>query len=139
MDFLSEKLQGISSAYASRSHTNPFHNLFSSSPTTQDPLLSALGLDSSPSLILILDPPLPPFLQPLPSIFRALSVIVLLPIFLICVVDFAGYAVFRTLGESSISLEQVPIHGRLEGRKTRFEQRPERRASQLATPRVWLE
>jgi hypothetical protein len=52
------------------------------------------------TLQLIYNPRLPPLLSPLPNLFRFIAFLILAPIAFLCLVDFAGYAVFRTLGES---------------------------------------
>ena len=49
----------------------------------------------------LLDPPLPPGLAIVPPLCRLLALVMVLPIFVIGLLDFAGYAVFRTLGEPS--------------------------------------
>lgn len=53
---------------------------------------------------LILSPTLPPLLSPLPSLFRLISFLIVAPVIFICLVDFAGYAIFRTLGECSVGV-----------------------------------
>lgn len=45
-----------------------------------------------------LDPQLPPFLAPIPQFCRLIAFIIIAPIIIICLTDFAGYAIFRTLG-----------------------------------------
>lgn len=47
---------------------------------------------------MILDPPMPYWITIFSQTCRIVSLLILLPIFLIGVLDFAGYAVFRTLG-----------------------------------------
>ncbi len=47
---------------------------------------------------LILDPPMPYWVNVFSSACRLISLLILLPVLLIGVLDFAGYAVFRTLG-----------------------------------------
>ncbi len=47
-----------------------------------------------------LDPPLPPGLAPIPPVCRLLALLMVLPVAAIALLDFAGYAVFRTLGQS---------------------------------------
>lgn len=49
---------------------------------------------------LLFSPQLPPLLSPLPNLFRLISLLIVAPIVFFCLVDFAGYAVFRTLGMS---------------------------------------
>ena len=44
-------------------------------------------------------PQLPALLSPLPSLFRLVAFLIVAPVIFICLVDFAGYAIFRTLGE----------------------------------------
>jgi hypothetical protein len=50
---------------------------------------------------MIIDPPMPYWVTLFSQTCRIISVLILLPIFLIGVLDFAGYAVFRTLGTST--------------------------------------
>ncbi|UZJ56197.1 hypothetical protein CBS101457_005517 [Exobasidium rhododendri] len=50
------------------------------------------------TLQLLLRPRLPPLLSPLPYLFRLIAFLILAPVIFICLVDFAGYAIFRTLG-----------------------------------------
>ena len=66
--------------------------------------LGKAAIDSPPppsrsTLQLIFDPPLPTLLSPLPSLFRLISFLIIAPIVFVCVIDFVGYAIFRTLGE----------------------------------------
>lgn len=46
----------------------------------------------------ILNPTLPPMLAPVPQVCRLLAAMMIAPIIVICLTDFAGYAIFRTLG-----------------------------------------
>jgi len=55
-------------------------------------------------LQLLYNPRLPPILSPLPSLFRFIALLILAPIIFLCLVDFAGYAVFRTLGRQLYKL-----------------------------------
>ncbi|PWN48292.1 hypothetical protein IE53DRAFT_319704 [Violaceomyces palustris] len=58
-----------------------------------------LGSISPPSVIqLVVNPPLPYQVVTLLQFFRFVSFMMLFPIFIIGIIDFAGYAVFRTLG-----------------------------------------
>lgn len=50
---------------------------------------------------MIVDPPMPYWVTIFSQTCRIISLLILLPIFLVGVLDFAGYAVFRTLGTSS--------------------------------------
>lgn len=49
---------------------------------------------------MVLDPPMPYWVTVFSQTCRIISFLILLPIFLVGVLDFAGYAVFRTLGTS---------------------------------------
>ena len=61
---------------------------------------------------MIIDPPMPYWVTIFSQSCRIISVLILLPIFLIGVLDFAGYAVFRTLGTSSKQRRvSIPVNG----------------------------
>ncbi|MCO5566181.1 hypothetical protein L7F22_019857 [Adiantum nelumboides] len=45
-----------------------------------------------------LDPELPPLLAPIPQFCRLIAFAIVAPIIIVCLTDFAGYAIFRTLG-----------------------------------------
>lgn len=45
-----------------------------------------------------LDPELPPLLAPIPQFCRLIAFAIIAPIIIACLTDFAGYAIFRTLG-----------------------------------------
>jgi hypothetical protein len=47
----------------------------------------------------LLLPALPPLLAPVPALCRAVALLIVAPILLVGMLDFAWYAVFRTLGE----------------------------------------
>ena len=47
----------------------------------------------------LLDPPLPPGLAIIPPVCRLTAFLIAFPLLAIGLLDFAGYAVFRTLGE----------------------------------------
>jgi len=47
----------------------------------------------------LLRPALPPLLAPLPALCRGVALLIVAPILLVGMLDFAWYAVFRTLGE----------------------------------------
>ena len=49
---------------------------------------------------MIIDPPMPYWVTIFSQSCRIISLLILLPILLVGVLDFAGYAVFRTLGTS---------------------------------------
>jgi hypothetical protein len=57
------------------------------------------------TLQLLYNPRLPPLLSPLPNMFRFIAFLIVAPIIFLCLVDFAGYAVFRTLGEGACNLD----------------------------------
>lgn len=75
------------------------------------PAMSTLALPALSSFTLLLTSPtasLPPYLDLLPSLFRALAFIVILPVLLLAAVDVVGWAVFklvlRPLGYASTSV-----------------------------------
>lgn len=68
------------------------------------------GKDSS-TFQLLLHPPLPAILAPLPGLFRLLAFLVVAPVIFVTLVDFAGYAVFRTLGEWAARPASRPRNG----------------------------
>lgn len=61
------------------------------------------------TLQLLFSPRLPPLLSPLPNIFRFIALLIVAPIAFLCLVDFAGYAVFRTLGMSLFPYLDFPF------------------------------
>ncbi|PWN33021.1 uncharacterized protein FA14DRAFT_181685 [Meira miltonrushii] len=54
--------------------------------------------DSKPLYRQWLDPELPPLLAPIPQFCRLIAFAIIAPIIIACLTDFAGYAIFRTLG-----------------------------------------
>lgn len=60
----------------------------------------------------LLDLQLPAFLQAVQFLFRLTSFLIILPVLLLALVDFAGYAVFRTLGELT-QLSRISAPSRL--------------------------
>ncbi|KAJ9473887.1 hypothetical protein PHBOTO_003980 [Pseudozyma hubeiensis] len=75
------------------------NNLF---VTLRNLLESALFRNPEPQPVstwrMIIDPPMPYWITLFSQSCRLISLLILLPIFLIGIIDFAGYAVFRTLG-----------------------------------------
>lgn len=57
------------------------------------------GATTNSALSLLMNPPLPALLAPLPGLFRLAAFLIVAPVLFVTLVDFAGYAVFRTLGE----------------------------------------
>lgn len=59
---------------------------------------------------MIIDPPMPYSITLFCQACRIISLLILLPIFLIGILDFAGYAVFRTLGTSAIKRKTQAVY-----------------------------
>jgi hypothetical protein len=72
--------------------------------TAKKVLESALFRSPEPQPVsawrMLIDPPMPYWVTIFSQACRLISLLILLPIILIGVIDFAGYAVFRTLGKS---------------------------------------